>query len=425
VSLLALFAGPTLHDRLEKQRQLALERIKQLDTNVVLNADLKEIVEALVGEYVPEPLNIDFSKQMPVGMREMEFDVASNANFLLRSGSGPKKSSGFRYEIAVPYTGDSDLFSLRPSRQMGPGAARGFLRDSDLVMVVDILHPNADQVSAELEQQRKFLQTYVAFVAEDLGNFTTRLTSALYEALGSRRERLAEAQAVQKRLGIPLFKHPEALEPAPVERKPLGLKALEEKAKDEPGYVLEEESYEQVVEVLLHFGKALERTPRTFTKLHETELRDFLLVILNSTFDGAATGEAFNGDGKTDVLVKIQDRNVFIGECKIWKDEGTWAAAIDQLLGYVVWRDTKAALILFIKDRKGISAVITKAEKAIRDHDCFVCGGPPSDDRELRRDFVVRSRVDKERLIQLAFLPFVIPEPPQEDEQAPDAEATA
>jgi hypothetical protein len=35
-------------------------------------------------------------------------------------------------------------------------------------------------------------------------------------------------------------------------------------------------------------------------------------------FEGKAAGEVFNCTGKTDILVREGDRNVFIGECKIF-----------------------------------------------------------------------------------------------------------
>ena len=50
----------------------------------------------------------------------------------------------------------------------------------------------------------------------------------------------------------------------------------------------------------------------------EERLRDILLVSLNAFFEGESTGETLNGKGKTDILMRIGDRNVMVGECKIW-----------------------------------------------------------------------------------------------------------
>lgn len=62
---------------------------------------------------------------------------------------------------------------------------------------------------------------------------------------------------------------------------------------------------------------------------------------------GKATGETFNRAGKTDILLREGDRNVFIAECKFWKGPKAFGEAIDQRLGYTMWRDSKTAILVF------------------------------------------------------------------------------
>ena len=65
--------------------------------------------------------------------------------------------------------------------------------------------------------------------------------------------------------------------------------------------------------------------------------------------------------GKTDIITKAPDNSsIFIAECKVWRGEKVFMEAIDQLLGYVTWRDTRTAIILFVKKGE-ISDVIEKA----------------------------------------------------------------
>jgi hypothetical protein len=130
--------------------------------------------------------------------------------------------------------------------------------------------------------------------------------------------------------------------------------------------------------------------------------------MLNGTFQGAATGETFVKSGKTDVLVRVEDRHVFVGECKWWKGSKALGAAIDQLLGYLPWRDEKAALIVFI-DNKDASAVFDKVEEAVRAHSAFKRVGKASSDGTKRRNFILGHPEDPEREIQLAVLFAVLP----------------
>ena len=51
------------------------------------------------------------------------------------------------------------------------------------------------------------------------------------------------------------------------------------------------------------------------------------------------------------VTIRVKDRNIFIAECKFWSGEKSLRETIDQLLGYLSWRDTKAAVIIFSRNR--------------------------------------------------------------------------
>ena len=113
--------------------------------------------------------------------------------------------------------------------------------------------------------------------------------------------------------------------------------------------------------------------------------------------------KTFVKNGKTDLLVRVGDRHVFVGECKWWTGEKSFGSAIDQLLGYLPWRDEKAALIVFIR-QKDASAVIRKADGAVRAHASFKRSGATADDPGLRLNYVLGHPDDQEREIKLAVL---------------------
>jgi hypothetical protein len=96
----------------------------------------------------------------------------------------------------------------------------------------------------------------------------------------------------------------------------------------------------------------------------EEDLRQHFLVQLNGQFDGAASGETFNFTGKTDILIRVEGRNIFIAECKFWSGPKAFIETIDQLLGYLSWRDTKAAVIIFSRNKDFSSVLETIRESA-------------------------------------------------------------
>ena len=55
--------------------------------------------------------------------------------------------------------------------------------------------------------------------------------------------------------------------------------------------------------------------------------RDMLLFILNAQWGGAVTAETFFKEGKTDILLRWEEANAFIGECEMWKGPVEFAKA--------------------------------------------------------------------------------------------------
>lgn len=153
------------------------------------------------------------------------------------------------------------------------------------------------------------------------------------------------------------------------------------------------------------WARSLERTPKTSNKLDEEELRDLLLGTLNGFWQGAAGGELFNGDGKTDILVRHDNRNVFIGELKIWRGPKVVAETIDQILSYLVWRDSKAAIVMFIKAADP-AAIIDKLHAAVEAHPKHALTKPAAD-RNKQVDYIFTA--DEEgRRVSLAVIPVVL-----------------
>lgn len=106
--------------------------------------------------------------------------------------------------------------------------------------------------------------------------------------------------------------------------------------------------YDDVLTIIYQVGKSWEKKPSVYQGKDEESLRDLLLTFLETRYEGTtATGETFNKNGKTDILLKYVDgTNLFIGECKFWHGASEFSKAINQLFDrYLTWRDSKVALI--------------------------------------------------------------------------------
>ena len=128
--------------------------------------------------------------------------------------------------------------------------------------------------------------------------------------------------------------------------------------------------YADIINVIYNAGKSMEKKPALYLSKDEEGLRDQFLFILETRYEGTtATGETFNKKGKTDIILKYSadNTNLFVAECKFWKGGSEFHEAINQLFDrYLTWRDSKAALILFVRNKdftKVLETVRTESTK--------------------------------------------------------------
>ena len=172
---------------------------------------------------------------------------------------------------------------------------------------------------------------------------------------------------------------------------------------------MSDEMYKDVLKVLHQAGRGMEQKPSLYRGKDEEALRDQFLLFLETRYE-ATTGsaETFNKAGKTDILLKYQDgTNLFVAECKWWTGEADFHSAINQLFDrYLTWRDSKAALLLFVSN-KNFSAVVDKVRTEVAKHPYFVRATSDRAETSLAFDFHLGG--DEQRVVRLAILLFAFP----------------
>jgi hypothetical protein len=228
------------------------------------------------------------------------------------------------------------------------------------------------------------------------------------QLIEARKERLLSAKKMAASLSFPLKPRDGAQSfYVPTVRKKIGTREqpkASEPFKPEPA--LDERQYQDILSAIDGMARTMERSASAFVDMDEETLRTQFLVPLNGMFEGAATGETFNAAGKTDILIREGDRNVFIAECKFWHGAKSITEAIDQLLSYLTWRDTKAALIVFNRNTN-FSAVLKTLRETVDAHPHKKRG--PKDESETRFRYVFSKPDDAAREITITVLAFDVP----------------
>lgn len=138
-------------------------------------------------------------------------------------------------------------------------------------------------------------------------------------------------------------------------------------------YVLDRDKVLDIIFIIDNQGRQFEKTPRTYECFQEEGFRDVILVALNSIFEGKAIGEAFSYKGKTDIYLIINKGNILICECKIWDGEKLYNDTINQLRGYVTWRNNFGIIITFAK-RQNFTKILGEIEDIVTKHPSYVKG---------------------------------------------------
>jgi hypothetical protein len=165
--------------------------------------------------------------------------------------------------------------------------------------------------------------------------------------------------------------------------------------------------YDEILAVIQSMAMVYERSPSAFAEMEEESLRTILLVGLNGVFKGDATGETFNGDGKSDILIRVADLNIFIAECLFWDGPEKFRKKLtDQLFRYSTWRDSKLAAIVFNR-KKGFSAVVQKIKEVVMGLEDRVAEMPYAISTGCRHRF--RRADDPQKHFILTCLAFEVP----------------
>ena len=120
----------------------------------------------------------------------------------------------------------------------------------------------------------------------------------------------------------------------------------------------------------------------------------------------STTGETFNKAGKTDILIRYDNKNLFVAECKFWKGEKVHHKTIDQLLSYLTWRDSKAAIVYFVPTKE-MAAPLAAIEASTPNHPCFLSANGKREESWFHYDFHLPG--DRARVIHVAILCFHLP----------------
>jgi hypothetical protein len=403
-----LFSNARWHDVEAHQLQEMRKAVEVMDGNRLLNTSVDDLAK-----YLEEKFQIEIptllTDEIVVDQRETKIDVSQDHNRMIFDRSRPFHIAGTEIEIEVPFTGEAEAFKIQPTTcTMNPPRAE--VRGRALVMRIVGTNLTSEGVRSEIDRTIKEINDHLATLRGNAAGLRSQLPNQAKSAIESRRQKLLADRNLVGGLGFKMKERPGSQKTftAPEVRKkisPALPPATSTTYKPEP--VLSDADYEHIIGVLQNMVEVMERSPSAFETMDEESIRSHFLVQLNGHYEGQATGETFNYEGKTDILVRSEGRNIFIGECKFWSGPKMLNETIDQLLGYTSWRDTKVAVIIFNRN-KDFSRVLNSIRETAKTHTNFKRELPGSTETVFRYCFAHKD--DKNRELFLTLLAFDVPQ---------------
>lgn len=316
---------------------------------------------------------------------------------------------GHRTVVHFPFTGDKWVFLVQPSEHLMV-QLDAEVGDDELRYPLTYADSETSRIKPILETFVERVQKSLGFARADISRFNESLKPHALRVICERQQAVKQHREGLAQTGVPVGKPrdpskiyiedaivrlPGPVLPTTPDGEPIGL---------EP--VLATEIYERILRDIRVHTHAMEQNPATYARMGEEDRRNVILNALAPNYSTGSSGETFNHSGHTDILIRHGRANVFIAECKFWAGQKKFAEAIDQLFRYQAWRDTKLALLMFVRER-GLTDIVERGRHALEAHPQFVEWKDAANETELRA--VVHWKNDQQRIADLNI--FFIPTP--------------
>jgi hypothetical protein len=398
-----LFCGKNLTDILDEHLSTVDNIVNNIPKAQFLISSEQDIVDHIVANLAINPIKLRLDL-IEMETEEISFNYGNEYNIV--------NVPGIRITITIPFSGDKKLWDLKPSSYylIFP---RGKIRykDENGNGFINIVYEQAADESQEILKQAidhniELIKDFITNQLKDITPRNERLPGQIRLAIKARLDRLEKQDGLVKYLNFPLKPKDgvPSINPIQVERRLVHKLPEPPKGGIKPEWAISDNDYEDILSIIRNEGRTFETTPKTYKTLDEEDLRNIILAHLNGHYKGGATGETFRKKGKTDIRIEMENRAAFIAECKVWRGSQELISALDQLLGYLTWLDSKTALVIFNKFNVKFSELVEKIPDTLEEYPKFLKGLVEKEPGEWRYKF--SSLEDEKRQITVHIFIF-------------------
>lgn len=399
-----LFVNRNLKTILKGIEARIISHINAENDNYIANVDYDDYIKFIYEEYKVEKIVLRedcISCNSKQGLIETYNEYYSQIRYV----------DGIITDIIIPFNGESFILDSRATTYTY-NPPSGEIIDDKLILRITNTMQFCEAINIEeiTKDRLADIKQHLEYSHKDIDDFNESIINITKREIDKKLTKFNKFSSFLKTIPYPLKKDesaPNTYEVPTVRKKVTLTKPSVSATIQEPTLSINE--YNNILKICSSMALVMERSPKAYAKMDEEAIRTQFLMQLNGQYQGQATGETFNGNGKTDILIRNDNQNIFIGECKFWKGEKAFLDTIDQLLGYVTYRDTKTAILLFVK-KNDFTATVSKLKDIIPKHDNFVRQDTtftPTISTAYR--YIFKNKTDNDKELYITVMAFHVP----------------
>lgn len=337
----------------------------------ILKVSEEEYKDYLCNKYHIEPLEI---------LKESESIENPEKVFIETDSAGRTVGrEGFRFHIKYYFKGPAELLSVKPSQFMWTTRIV-FVNPAGNWLYIRLELPENDG-----EALAKLKEEYLAsafknlpYINADAEAWNSRLESVIDETFAALKRLHLKNSSPKKKAGKELAVNNStrlAFSPSAIYKKQIPRMPALQQYEDDSEIIFDMKIYKDMLNVITMVCRTFERKDSLYKNKDEQELRDNILMFLETRYDSPNINEeTFRKTGRTDILLKNNrdGADLFAAECRYWSGAKEYSSALDKLLSRnFKWPDSKAAMIVFVKEND-FDMVVAAIKAETASHKYFV-----------------------------------------------------
>lgn len=314
----------------------------------------------------------------------------------------------YNFKITYNFTGSSELFKVKPSTSaLISNDIEINSASSRVSYSIKVANQDVEKFKRAKSDGYSAAFTNLNYINSDVSQIINGLESYIRSTFQQVKASYKTENDFFAAIKVKTNPNTTAVFTAPTIKLKEAVKPIMHKGEFSSEPTMSSKAYEELLDAIYQFGKNMEKKPSLYKKKDEEGLRDQFVLMLETKYqDATATGETFNRNGKTDIILKYAEdgSNLFVAECKLWHGASEFHKAISQIFdNYLTWRDSKVALLFFVPNT-GFTNVLTTIESEVVKHPYYK--SKKGKRGESSFSYVFSLPQDKEKDVQVEIMAF-------------------